>query len=162
MNKASVPERRGRKPRQAADATPAFEDDQAMPPQDEAQERASEEDRVAESMAPMAGEPPVADFADADFEDDAPGNDLAGNEASSNEAPDPEPVESTGAGDMSLPVANAPKAAASWDRATGTVQLDWPEIERTAKQDGPNQVMAKLLVAARDEGARSRWPFMEG
>jgi hypothetical protein len=51
------------------------------------------------------------------------------------------------------------KPAAQWNRATDTVQFDWPEIERTASQDGPNQVMAKLLVAARAEGATSRWPL---
>jgi hypothetical protein len=49
--------------------------------------------------------------------------------------------------------------AAQWDRATDTVRFDWVEIERTASQDGPNQVMAKLLVAARAEGANSRWPL---
>ncbi len=51
------------------------------------------------------------------------------------------------------------KPAAQWDRAADTVQFDWPAIERTAAQDGPNQVMAKLLVAARAEGANSRWPL---
>ena len=51
------------------------------------------------------------------------------------------------------------KPAARWDRAADTVQFDWPEIERTAAQDGPNQIMAKLLVAARAEGANSRWPL---
>ena len=51
------------------------------------------------------------------------------------------------------------KSAARWDRAANTVQFDWSEIERTALQDGPNQVMAKLLVAARAEGANSRWPL---
>ena len=51
------------------------------------------------------------------------------------------------------------KAAAQWDRATDTVRFEWAEIERTASQDGPNQVMAKLLVAARAEGANSRWPL---
>jgi len=56
--------------------------------------------------------------------------------------------------------ATAPeKPAAQWDRATDTVRFDWPEIERTASQDGPNQAMAKLLVAARAEGANSRWPL---
>jgi len=49
--------------------------------------------------------------------------------------------------------------AAQWDRATDTVRFDWAEIERTASQDGPNQIMAKLLVAARAEGANSRWPL---
>ena len=51
------------------------------------------------------------------------------------------------------------KSAAQWDPAGDTVQFDWPEIEQTAARPGPNQVMAKLLVAARAEGANSRWPF---
>ena len=59
---------------------------------------------------------------------------------------------------VSGPVASS-RPAAQWDRATDTVQFDWPEIERTASQDGPNQAMAKLLVAARAEGTHSRWPF---
>ena len=54
---------------------------------------------------------------------------------------------------------SARKAAASWDRATDTVHFDWAVIERTAAQDGPNQAMAKLLVAARAEGANARWPL---
>ncbi len=54
---------------------------------------------------------------------------------------------------------NPAKPTAQWDRATDTVRFDWAEIERTASQDGPNQAMAKLLVAARAEGANSRWPF---
>ena len=49
--------------------------------------------------------------------------------------------------------------AAHWDRATDRVRFDWPTIERVAAQGGPNQGMAKLLVAARAEGAGSRWPF---
>lgn len=51
------------------------------------------------------------------------------------------------------------KPAAQWDRATDEVRFDWPEIERTALQGGPNQTMARLLVAARAEGANSRWPL---
>lgn len=51
------------------------------------------------------------------------------------------------------------KPAAQWDAAADTVQFDWPEIEQTALRPGPNQVMAKLLIAARAEGANSRWPF---
>ncbi len=67
---------------------------------------------------------------------------------------------STKATPRSLPQdASRAKPAAQWDRATDTVQFDWPEIERTASQDGPNQVIAKLLVAARAEGANSRWPL---
>ena len=61
-----------------------------------------------------------------------------------------------------LPGLNAPSSAqpaAHWDRAMDTVRFDWPAIERTAAQEGPNQGMAKLLVAARAEGANSRWPL---
>ncbi len=58
-----------------------------------------------------------------------------------------------------LDASSSTKPAAHWDRATDTVQFDWPEIERTAAEDGPNQGMAKLLVAARAEGANSRWPL---
>ncbi len=53
------------------------------------------------------------------------------------------------------------KPAARWDPAADAVEFDWPEIEQTAARPGPNQVMAKLLVAARAEGATSRWPFGE-
>jgi len=55
--------------------------------------------------------------------------------------------------------ATSAQPAAQWDRATDTVRFNWAEIKRTASQDGPNQVMAKLLVAARAEGANSRWPL---
>ncbi len=61
-----------------------------------------------------------------------------------------------------LPSLNAPapaKPAAYWDGATNAVQFDWPVIEQTASHEGPNQGMAKLLVAARAEGANSRWPL---
>lgn len=50
-------------------------------------------------------------------------------------------------------------SAAEWNPATGTISFDWPAIEQTAAAEGPNQVMAKLLLAARAEGANSRWPF---
>ena len=60
-----------------------------------------------------------------------------------------------------LPALDAPPAqpAVHWDRATDAMRFDWPAIERTAAADGPNQGMAKLLVAARAEGAKSRWPL---
>ncbi len=61
-----------------------------------------------------------------------------------------------------LPGLDAPapaKPAAYWDRATNAVQFDWPAIEQTASHEGPNQGMAQLLVAARAEGASSRWPL---
>lgn len=49
--------------------------------------------------------------------------------------------------------------AVQWDRVTDAVQFDWAAIENTASQGGPNQGMAKLLVAARAQGANSRWPL---
>jgi len=55
--------------------------------------------------------------------------------------------------------ATSSQPAAHWDRDTDTVRFEWLEIERAAAQAGPNQVMAKLLVAARAEGANSRWPL---
>lgn len=76
----------------------------------------------------------------------------------------PEPT-SASATSNAAPSGSSQNAAASaqpaarWDRATDTVRFDWAEIERTASQDGPNQVMAKLLVAARAEGTNSRWPL---
>ena len=50
-------------------------------------------------------------------------------------------------------------SVAKWNAAMGTISFDWPAIEQTAAAEGPNQVMAKLLLAARAEGANSRWPF---
>ncbi len=58
-----------------------------------------------------------------------------------------------------LDAAALAKAAAHWDRATNAVQFDWPAIDQTASHEGPNQGLAKLLVAARAEGANSRWPL---
>ena len=76
----------------------------------------------------------------------------------------PEPASASATSDAapsgsSQNAATSAQPAAQWDRATDTVRFDWAEIERTASQDGPNQVMAKLLVAARAEGATSRWPL---
>ena len=53
----------------------------------------------------------------------------------------------------------AHSSAAKWDANTGRTTFDWPAIEQVAASDGPNQAMAKLLLAARAEGADSRWPF---
>ena len=50
-------------------------------------------------------------------------------------------------------------SAAHWNSATGTATFDWPAIEQVAAEEGPNQAMARLLLAARAEGANSRWPF---
>jgi hypothetical protein len=76
----------------------------------------------------------------------------------------PEPTSASAASNAapsgsSQNAATSAQPAAQWDRATDTVRFDWAEIKRTASQDGPNQVMAKLLVAARAEGATSRWPL---
>ena len=73
-----------------------------------------------------------------------------------------EPGRSDGEAAPSFPetgVSAPASPAARWDRTTDRVQFDWSAIEGTAAQDGPNQGMAKLLVAARAEGAQSRWPF---
>ena len=53
----------------------------------------------------------------------------------------------------------AQSSAARWDANTGITTFDWPAIEQVSASDGPNQAMAKLLLAARAEGANSRWPF---
>ncbi len=100
------------------------------------------------------------------IEDDAP---IAAAASQAEAVADSDPVQptfdpGTSANEATQPF---PKASASvparpavhWDRTTDTVQFDWPAIERVATQDGPNQGMAKLLVAARAEGAHSRWPF---
>ena len=53
----------------------------------------------------------------------------------------------------------AAAAAVEWHAETDSVKFDWASIEHVAATEGPNQPMAKLLLAARAEGARSRWPF---
>ena len=108
-----------------------------------------------------AGQQPVADV---DPLEAASGPTPAGNETSGAETAAPVSASEDGGAPSSAVVqkssrAAAPKPAAQWDRATDTVRFDWAEIERTASQDGPNQAMAKLLVAARAEGANSRWPL---
>jgi len=45
-------------------------------------------------------------------------------------------------------------SAAEWDDDTGTATFDWPSIEHVAATEGPNQAMAKLLLAARAEGGQ--------
>ena len=108
-----------------------------------------------------AGQQPVADV---DPLEAAAGPTPAGTDISFAEMA--EPVSASGDGDAPSSAAGQdsgtaapPKPAAQWNRATDTVRFDWAEIERTASQHGPNQAMAKLLVAARAEGANSRWPL---
>jgi len=50
-------------------------------------------------------------------------------------------------------------SAVRWDGETGTATFDWPAIAQVAGTPGPNQAMAKLLLAALAEGTNSRWPF---
>jgi hypothetical protein len=78
---------------------------------------------------------------------------LEGHNGAASQADDAEPP--------SLPLDTSAPAtpAARWDRASDTVRFDWPAIERTAAQHGPNEAMARLLLAARAEGAHSRWPL---
>ncbi len=59
----------------------------------------------------------------------------------------------------SLDMPGPAQPAARWDPALDRATFDWPAIERTAAQGDPNQAMARLLVAARAEGANSRWPL---
>ena len=86
---------------------------------------------AAPSPHPTAGQPGGAAVADAPTADEA--------EVAAPSSPEP--------------------SAAHWDPATGIASFDWPTIEQVAATDGPNQAMARLLLAARTEGANSRWPF---
>ncbi|MGI4802925.1 MAG: hypothetical protein ACRYG8_54610, partial [Janthinobacterium lividum] len=63
------------------------------------------------------------------------------------------------AGEADAEAPAATSSAAKWNAATGAISFDWPAIEQAAATNGLNQAMAKLLLAARDEGANSRWPF---
>ncbi len=76
--------------------------------------------------------------------------------------PDVDPDRSGGGSQQPLQDLGAPapvKSAAQLDRTTDTVRFDWLAIEQIAAAAGPNQGMAKLLIAARAEGANSRWPL---
>ena len=142
--------RRGRKPGPRADAMAP-----GLP-------LAAGTDRVAAEASPPAdGLEPAGDDGDAMIAEMAfpvssePGDDT-GPEKHQNAV-----LRADDAVPPSLPSeASAPATpAARWDRASDTVSFDWPAIERTAAQQGANQAMAKLLLAARAEGAHSRWPL---
>ena len=114
---------------------------EASPPADGPEPTGDEGDAlIAELAVPVSGEPKNG-ASPGEHENAAP---QAGDAASRS----PRSV---------LPAPAAP--AAHWEPASDTVRFDWAAIERTAAQDGPNQAMAKLLIAARSEGAQSRWPF---
>ena len=140
LEAAPAPARRGRPPR-ASKATP----------KPSAEEASSASSMIAADAEPTTGPngalTPMSEPMDAG---EAP-VETSAVETTPNE-PTPSPAE-----DAAAPS----KPAARWDPAADTVQFDWPEIEQTASRPGPNQVMAKLLVAARAEGATSRWPFGE-
>lgn len=148
---SKAPGRRGpgRKPKQAAGAeiAPAIPHD-------------------AVGWEGQAARHPEAEVSPGLIEDDAP---MAAAVSQAEAAADSDPAQLDGDPGRSADEAAQPsreagasvpaKPAAHWDRTTNRVQFDWPAIERAAAQDGVNQGMAKLLVAARAEGAHSRWPF---
>ena len=122
-------------------------------------------DELQRAMAKRGRKPggaePAAETEDAALSAEAADKDgpAAGSDANARDAAEAKPAdEAAPSSVVSGPPASS-KPPAHWDRATDTVQFDWPEIEQTASQDGPNQAMAKLLVAARAEGAHSRWPL---
>ena len=141
--------RQGRKPKPS--------DGAAVAPlsRDEPRRVMAKRGRKAEDAEPAAESEGAALSAKA-VDEDGP---TAGSDANARGAAGAKPAdEAAPSSVVSGPTASS-RPAAHWDRATDTVQFDWPEIERTAAQDGPNQAMAKLLVAARAEAAHSRWPL---
>ena len=142
--------RRGRKPGQQTATT-----EPALP-------LAASMDRVADEASPSAdrpepagneGDTPVAEMA-------VPVSGAPKSNASSKEHESAAPqagdaVSTSSHSDMVAPAV----PAARWDEASDRVSFDWPAIERTAAEHGANQAMAKLLIAARAEGAHSRWPL---
>ena len=148
---AKMPGRRGpgRKPKQAASAeTAPVGPDNAAEPQGQAAHR-PEAEAIPDLIGDDASAVAVASQAEAAADSDPVEPDLGPGRAA-DEAAQPTPE-----AEASMPA----KPVAHWDRTTDRVQFDWPTIERTAAQNGPNQGMAKLLLAARAEGAQSRWPF---
>jgi len=133
MEDAPVRRRPGRPRKQAAEPSPSPQEDAGGQPEPDAGQPGA-----LTTPAPVGDDAMIAEMAypvSADMGGDA--------------APPPNDQDT----------AHPAQPAAHWDRATDTVRFEWAEIERTAAQSGPNQAMAKLLVAARAEGANSRWPF---
>ena len=149
---APVRKRPGPKPKQragAAKAAPLQDDAEAMP-------------RQGDQVPGAAPEPGSAADGEPDTELDGQQDQqeqVRGGEPGRLEAAPASAVSDAAPSGASQNAAPSTQPAAQWDRTTDTVRFDWAEIERTASQDGPNQVMAKLLVAARAEGANSRWPL---
>jgi len=141
--------RRGRKPRQeAADRAPALLYEAVM-------------GTAAAEASPAAGGPQPDGNEDgaAPAEAAFPVSDAAGSGAGAVEHGGGAQAAGAEPPSPSLDMPGPAQPAARWDPASDRVTFDWPAIERTAAQDCPNRAMAKLLVAARAEGANSRWPL---
>jgi len=149
---APVRKRPGPKPKGRAGAA------EPMPLQDDA-EATSGQEAQAPGAAPKpmsaAGGRPETETADQQDQREQ----LGGPEPATPEATSASTASDAAPSGSSQATAAPAQPAAQWNRATDKVRFDWAEIERTASRDGPNQVMAKLLVAARAEGANSRWPL---
>lgn len=97
--------------------------------------------------------------------DDAPAAEVAspaaarGSDIARSDASPATPASDAASSSINTETSAPSKPAAQWDRATDMVRFDWPKVERVAAQPGPNQAMAKLLLAARAEGEHSHWPF---
>ncbi len=149
---APVRKRPGPKPKQragAAGAAPLQGDAEATSGQE-----AQAPDAASEPMSAADGELDSGTDDQQDRQEQVRGGEPA--------TPEPAPasaVSGTALAGSTASAAISAQPAAQWDRATDTVRFDWAAIERTASRDGPNQAMAKLLVAARAEGANSRWPL---
>ncbi len=149
---APVRKRPGPQPKQRAGG------DAAAPLQEDAEPKSGQDaralDATPEPMSAADGKPDAGTDGQQDQQEQLRGSEPATPEA--NSASTASDAASPGSGqDVAAPA----RPAAQWDRATDTVRFNWAEIERTASQDGPNQVRAELLVAARAEGANSRWPL---
>lgn len=143
--------RGGRKPKQAAIAA------LAPPPQNRAKQRSG---RMSSQPKTEPEPEPEASASAAPVLEAAHSPETAANAAAARLPFGPSNPADEAAVHPSSPDTPAPaEPAAHWDRTTDTARFDWPGIERTARQAGPNQGMAKLLIAARAEGAHSRWPF---
>ncbi len=146
---APVRKRPGPKPKQqagAVEAAPVLKSAEAKP------ERDAQAPNADPEPMPAAGDKPDADVAGQREQVDGQGP------ATLQATPDPTASDAASPG-FSQNTATLVQPAAQWQRETDTVRFDWAEIEHTASQYGPNQAMAKLLVAARAEGANSHWPL---
>ena len=149
---APVRKRPGPKPKQRAGAA------EAAPSQDDAEATSGQETQAPGAVPELISVADGAPEAETDGQQDQQVQ-LRGSEAATPEATSASAASDAAPTGPSQDAAAPAQPAAQWDRATDTVRFDWAEIERTASQGGPNQAMAKLLVAARAEGANSRWPL---